>query len=240
MKLFPAIDMMDGKAVRLLYGDKDKVTIYGTPVEMAKQWADCGATYLHLVDLDGAFTGTSSNLKFVKDIVKQVGIKCQLGGGIRTLDDIKERIEETQVDRVIIGTAAYKNIDMVEKAVSLYGDKIACGIDVKNDYVAIKGWVEKVDELGIDFAKRLEQIGVKTVIFTDISRDGALTGVNVKSTVEMQKSTTINIIASGGVTSMNDLIELNKNDCYGCILGRAIYNGNIDVKEAIELIQKEH
>lgn len=238
MKLFPAIDMLDGKCVRLLYGDKNKVTVYGDIVDMAKKWQDMGAKYIHLVDLNGSFSGNSENLSTIKKLVKSINIPCQLGGGIRTFDDVKERLEDTGVSRVILGTTAYKDSETLEKCVSKYGEKIAVGIDVKDDYLVIKGWVEKVNIKGIDFALKMKQIGVKTIIYTDISRDGALTGVNAESTIKMQRETGLDVIASGGVKNMDDLYKLKEMGSYGAILGRSIYTGSIDLKEAIEKIEE--
>ena len=235
MKLFPAIDILGGRAVRLLYGKRDKVTDYGTPIERAMLWSDCGAENLHIVDLDGAFDGEAVSNKYISEIVKKTGLFVQSGGGLRTLDDIKKRLD-LGVNRVILGTMAYENPKLFEKAANLYGKQIVAGIDAIDGYVAIKGWTDKTEIKAIDFALKMKQMGINTIVYTDISKDGALTGVNVDSTKEMSDKTGLDIIASGGVSSMDDLRVLKEKNIYGAILGRAIYSGNIDLRQAIKEI----
>jgi len=235
MKLFPAIDILGGRAVRLLYGKRDNVTDYGTPIERALLWKECGAKNLHIVDLDGAFDGEAKSNKFIAEIVKNTGLFVQSGGGLRTIDDIKKRLD-LGVCRVILGTMAYEQPKIFEEAVNLFGERIVAGIDAINGYVAIKGWTDKTNIKAVDFALNMKKIGISTIVFTDISKDGALTGVNVESTKEISDCTGLDIIASGGVSTLNDLVKLKDNNIYGAILGRAIYTGNIDLKQAVKEI----
>lgn len=238
MILFPAVDILDNRAVRLLYGQRDKVTDYGDPVELALRWSDIGAQYLHVVDLNGAFDDSAVNRETLKKLVKELKIPVQLGGGIKTLDKIKYYLEEVGVTRVIVGTACVTAPDVADKACALYGNKIVAGIDCKDGFVAIKGWVEKSDLTAQKVALDMKARGSDTVVYTDISRDGALTGVNVDATAELAKNTGMKIIASGGMSCIDDIIKLMQKDVYGAILGRAIYNGNIDLSEALETVKR--
>ena len=238
MILFPAVDILDNRAVRLLYGQRDKVTDYGDPVELALRWSDMGAQYLHVVDLNGAFDDSAVNRETLKKLVKELKIPVQLGGGIKTLDKIKYYLEEVGVTRVIVGTACVTAPDVADKACALYGNKIVAGIDCKDGFVAIKGWVEKSDLTAQKVALDMKERGSDTVIYTDISRDGALTGVNVDATAELAKNTGMKIIASGGMSCIDDIIKLMQKDVYGAILGRAIYNGNIDLSDALETVKR--
>lgn len=235
MILFPAVDVLDNRAVRLLYGERDKVTDYGDPAELAAKWAELGAEYLHVVDLNGAFDDSLVNRETLKRLIKDVKIPVQLGGGIKTLDKIKFYLEEVGVNRVIMGTACVTAPDVADKACALFGNRIVAGIDCKDGFVAIKGWVEKSSLTAEKVALDMKERGADTVVFTDISRDGALTGVNADATVELAKKTGMNVIASGGMSSLDDIAKLKKNNVYGAILGRAIYNGNIDLTAALEL-----
>lgn len=235
MILFPAVDVLDNKAVRLLYGKRDQVTVYGTPIEMALKWQEMGAQYLHLVDLNGAFDDSLVNKKTLIELIKNVSIPVEIGGGIKTLDKIKFYMEEVGASRVIVGTACVTNPDMMDKACALYGNKIASGIDAKDGYVAIKGWVEKSSLKPIDVALDMKKRGVDTIIYTDISRDGALSGVNLESTIELSKQSNMNIIASGGMATLDDVKAVKEADLYGAILGRSIYTGKIDLKEALKI-----
>ncbi len=235
MILFPAVDVLDNRAVRLLYGERDKVTDYGDPAELAAKWAELGAEYLHVVDLNGAFDDSLVNRETLKRLIKDVKIPVQLGGGIKTLDKIKFYLEEVGVTRVIMGTACVTAPDVADKACALFGNRIVAGIDCKDGFVAIKGWVEKSSLTAEKVALDMKERGADTVVFTDISRDGALTGVNADATVELAKKTGMNVIASGGMSSLDDIAKLKKNNVYGAILGRAIYNGNIDLTAALEL-----
>lgn len=238
MILFPAVDILDNRAVRLLYGQRDKVTDYGDPVELALRWSDIGAQYLHVVDLNGAFDDSAVNRETLKKLVKELKIPVQLGGGIKTLDKIKYYLEEVGVTRVIVGTACVTAPDVADKACALYGNKIVAGIDCKDGFVAIKGWVEKSDLTAQKVALDMKARGSDTVVYTDISRDGALTGVNVDATAELAKNTGMKIIASGGMSCIDDIIKLMQKDVYGAILGRAIYNGNIDLSDALETVKR--
>lgn len=232
MILFPAIDIYKGRSVRLLYGKFDKVTDYGLPIEMAQKWQSQGAEYLHVVDLNGA-VGSGDNLAVIREIVKNINIPIQLGGGARTLDDINRRLD-LGVERVILGTSCYSNPEILEQAIKKFGAKhIVCGIDAKSGKVAIKGWVESVDITPIDLGLKMREFGIQTVVYTDISRDGALTGVNVEACKIMAEKTGLNVIASGGVSSLNDLTDLGKINMYGVILGKAIYEDKFDVATAL-------
>lgn len=233
MKLYPAIDLHNGQAVRLLKGDYDKVTVFGDPVEMAKKWASLGADFLHIVDLDGAKDGSVKNLKAIKDILNNVNIDIELGGGIRSLDKIKE-ILDMGVKRVILGSIALKNPSIVREAIKIYGpERVVVGVDCKNFKVATEGWIEESDVDALEFSHMLEAAGVKYVIFTDIAKDGTLSGVNIEQTKKLVDNTNLSIIASGGVSTLNDIEEVSKIGCYGVILGKSIYTGTIDLEEAI-------
>ena len=234
MNLYPAIDLLNKRCVRLYKGEYSKVTDYGDPVEMARKWKNMGATFLHLVDLDGAKMGKSVNLDVVKNIIDNVGIDCELGGGIRTLEKIDE-ILSIGVKRVILGSAALKNPTLVKKAIEKYGpERIVVGVDTKNFKVATEGWIEESNVDALEFAHILEKNLVKYIIFTDISKDGTLEGFNVEQTKKLIDNTNINIIASGGVKTIEDLRKANEIGCEGIIIGKAMYEGTIDLKKAIE------
>jgi len=238
MQIYPAIDIKDGKAVRLVQGKFDEVTVFNdNPVDVAKNWVDMGATYIHIVDLDGARYGKSFIIDALKEISSKYSIPVQTGGGVRTIDDVKKRIESGAA-RVIIGTAAVKNPELVKEAVTLYGDKIAVGVDAKNGMVAIKGWEEVSDIAAVDLCLKMRNIGVKTIIYTDISKDGMMCGPNIESTKELIEKTGMDIIASGGVSKIVDLENINKINAQGVIIGKALYNGSIDLKEAINKFEK--
>ena len=235
MRMYPAIDLKDGECVRLFKGDYDKKTVYSdNPVETALKWQESGADFLHVVDLDGARSGDGKNREVIKEICKRVNMKVQTGGGIRTMDDIDALIE-CGVARVILGTAAVKNFQLVEEAVKKYGEKIVVGIDAKNGFVATDGW-EKVSELtAVDFAKKVEKAGVRTIIYTDIATDGAMCGPNTEAMRELCDETNLDVIASGGVSCIDDIKALLKTRVEGAITGRAIYDGKLDLKEAVQL-----
>ncbi len=235
MILFPAVDVLDNRAVRLLYGKRDEVTDYGTPLDMALRWQESGAQYLHIVDLNGAFDDSLVNKKTLVELIKNVKIPVQIGGGIKTFDKIKFYLEEVGASRVIVGTACVTNPDMMDIACAKYGNKIASGIDAKDGFVAIKGWVEKSTLTPLEVALDMKKRGVDTVIYTDISRDGALCGANIESTAKLSQDSGMNIIASGGMASLDDIKAVKKNNIYGAILGRAIYTGAIDLKEALKI-----
>ncbi len=222
MIIYPAIDILGGKCVRLTQGRYSDSTIYGdTPWEMAKKWESLGAKHLHLVDLDGAKAGRPINIKAVREVIENVSIPVQLGGGIRTADDIK-MLMEVGVARVILGTSAVKNPDLVTDAVKVYGGKIAVGIDAKDGFVAISGWEEVSGFSAVEFAKIMEECGVETIIYTDIATDGMLTGPNLAAMSEMVQSVNMNVIASGGVGKAEDVKNLAPTGVSGVIIGRAL------------------
>lgn len=235
MLIYPAIDLYGGKAVRLYKGDYAQMTVYNdNPVEVAKDFLRCGARCIHLVDLEGAKSGTTPNFETVTAIKKETGLFCEIGGGIRSMDTI-ERYISAGIDRVILGTAAVTEPGFVEEAVAKYGEKIAVGIDIKDGFVAIKGWTVKSEENAMDFCAKMEKIGVKTLICTDISKDGAMQGTNHALYQELSERFGMNIIASGGVSSLGDVERLAKLYIHGAIVGKAYYTGAIDLTEAIEV-----
>ena len=238
MQIYPAIDLKNGQCVRLKQGRFDDVTSYGDdPVQRAKIWEEAGATYIHVVDLDGARTGNSYNLEAIKKIVAAVNVPVQTGGGIRSMRDIEQRID-AGVSRVIIGTAAVNNPELVKEAVRVYGDKIAVGIDASKGMVATDGWEKISDVPAIELCKKMAEIGVKTVVYTDISKDGMMSGPNIESTKELVEESGIDIIASGGVSTMSDLEGVESINTQGVIIGKALYQGALDLKEIIERFEK--
>ena len=235
MLIYPAIDMYEKKAVRLYKGDYAQMTVYSeNPCAVAQEFKRCGATHIHLVDLEGAKLGTTPNFELVKAIKEQTGLFCEIGGGIRDMDTIAKYVE-AGIDRVILGTAAVTSAGFVQEAVKAYGDKIAVGIDIKDGFVAIKGWTETSEENAMDFTAKMQAIGVKTMICTDISRDGAMRGANHELYKELARRFDMNIIASGGVSSMEDVEKLAALDIHGAIVGKAYYTGTIDLAKAIEV-----
>lgn len=235
MKIFPAIDLFGGKAVRLFKGDYNQMTVYNdNPVKVALDFKKSGANFLHLVDLEGAKTGETPNLNTVNDIVCSTDAFVEVGGGIRSLEVI-ERYLSVGVKRVILGTAAVNDPEFLQTAVKLYGDKIAVGVDLKDGFVAIKGWTEKSKCEGFTFCKKMQELGVKTIICTDISKDGAMQGANHALYKRLKESLDIDVIASGGVSSIDDVIKLKQIDLYGAIIGKAYYTGAIDLTEAIKV-----
>ena len=235
MLIYPAIDMYEKKAVRLYKGDYAQMTVYSeNPCAVAQEFQRCGATHIHLVDLEGAKLGTTPNFELVKAIKEQTGLFCEIGGGIRDMDTIAKYVE-AGIDRVILGTAAVTSAGFVQEAVKAYGDKIAVGIDIKDGFVAIKGWTETSEENAMDFTAKMQAIGVKTMICTDISRDGAMRGANHELYKELARRFDMNIIASGGVSSMEDVEKLAALDIHGAIVGKAYYTGAIDLREALEV-----
>lgn len=234
MQIYPAIDIKDGRAVRLRQGLAADVTDYGTPAEAAMDWKTQGATYLHVVDLDGAFEGKGRNLPLVAEIVRETGLPVELGGGIRTMEDIEARLT-LGVARVILGTVALTDPDLVRRACARYPGRIACGIDAKDGRVAVRGWVEASDVDPVDLALRMKDAGVQDVIYTDIRRDGMQTGPNVESTAELVRRTGLRVIGSGGVGKIQDLYDLRDAGCAGAIVGKALYNGNFTLAQALRL-----
>ena len=235
MILFPAIDLYEGKAVRLYKGDYAQMTVYSEhPEEIALDFAAKGATHAHLVDLEGAKSGTTPNLDTVLKLKKAAGLFCEIGGGIRSMETIKTYLS-AGLDRVILGTAAVEDPAFLRAAVDAYGGQIAVGVDVKDGYVAVKGWTEKSALRFMDFCREMEQTGVKTLICTDISRDGAMRGTNREMYKQLSESLGLQITASGGVSTMEDIESLRDMNLYGAIIGKAYYTGDIDLKKAIEV-----
>jgi len=233
MLIFPAIDLRGGKCVRLYQGEFNKAEIVGEdPLKTAMNFASKGAEYLHMVDLDGALNGSIKNLDSINKIIKELNIPIQLGGGIRRMDTIEMLIEKG-LSRVILGTAALNNPSLVKEAVKKFGEKIAIGIDARDGFVAVEGWQKSSKIEYIDFAKQMESVGIKTIIFTDISRDGTLTGPNFEATSKINDKVSCDIIASGGMKCIEDIKKLSKMNMYGAIIGKALYSENISLKEAI-------
>jgi phosphoribosylformimino-5-aminoimidazole carboxamide ribotide isomerase len=238
--LFPAIDLKDGSCVRLVRGDMAQATIFNNnPAEQALTFERQGFEYLHLVDLDGAFAGKPVNADAVKAILYAVSIPVQLGGGIRDLRTI-ERWLEKGIERVIIGTAAVRDPDLVREAARIYPGRIAVGIDARDGFVAIEGWAKIAQMSAIDLGRRFEDAGVAAIVYTDISRDGVMKGLNIEATLALAEATSIAIIASGGLASLADVARLLEPDCArlaGAITGRALYDGRLDAAEALALIK---
>ena len=235
MIIFPAIDLYDKKAVRLYKGDYNQMTVYSeNPLEVAKSFKAAGAEYIHMVDLEGAKDGTTPNFEVVAAVAKESGLKVEIGGGIRNEETVKKYID-AGVMRVILGTAALEDGEFLESVCKKYGEKIAVGADLKDGQVAVKGWLETSDVSGMDFLAKMQALGVKTVICTDISRDGAMRGTNRELYSELSEKFTMDIVASGGVSTIDDVKALRSMNLYGAIVGKAIYTGDIDLKEAIEV-----
>ena len=235
MILFPAIDLVQGKAVRLLRGDYQKMTVYNDdPVAVAADFKTCGAAAIHLVDLEGAKSGGTPNFETVCRIKKESGLFCEIGGGVRTMDTVR-RYLDAGIDRVILGTAAVTDPDFLAFCAVLYGDRLAVGVDIKDGVVAVKGWTEKSAYDTFDFCERMQSLGVSTLIVTDISKDGAMQGTNVALYEALSNRFSLHIEASGGVSSLDDVRRLRALNLYGAIIGKAYYTGAIDLKEAIEV-----
>lgn len=235
MKIFPAIDLYNGKAVRLFKGDYNNMTVYSdNPIEIAIDFKNQGANYIHIVDLEGAKTGETPNIDVIEHIVSNTKMFTEVGGGIRSMNVIKKYID-IGVDRVILGTAAVTDEEFLNEALNKYSDKIAVGVDIKDGYVAIKGWTEKSQYSFIEFMQKMQDLDVKTIICTDISKDGAMQGTNISLYKELSEKFNINIIASGGVSSIEDVKKLREMDMYGAIIGKAYYTKSISLNEAIEV-----
>lgn len=236
MLIIPAIDILDGQCVRLQQGEYTRKTVYSDdPSSIAQQWEKAGAQYLHIVDLDGAKLGYPKNLDVVVKMASSVSIPVELGGGIRDLDTI-EKILKMGIQRVVLGTIAYSYADMVEEAATRYADRIAVGIDARNGRVMIKGWIEKTDIPALELAKRIVRAKIKTLIYTDISKDGMLEGPNLKAIKEFACHTKAAVIASGGISSTKDITNLNNLKCpnlTGAIIGKALYTGQMRLQDAI-------
>lgn len=233
MIIFPAIDIKDGNVVRLFQGDYQQMTVYSEdPVQVAKTFKSCGARHLHLVDLDGAKEGRLVNFDNIKGIIQEAGLFVQVGGGIRDMERIKAYVD-LGVHRVILGTAAVTEPEFLKAAIKTYGDKIAVGVDVKAGKIAINGWQHITDLEADDFLHNLEGVGVTSVIYTDISKDGGLEGTNLQAYEDLQKNHSFQVIASGGVTYMEEIQQLKNMGIYGAILGKALYAGSLVLKEVI-------
>ena len=235
MILLPAIDLYDRKAVRLYKGDYQNMTVYSNnPIEIARDFESCGAHYLHMVDLEGAKDGTTPNLAIVEQVAKETSLFVEIGGGIRSMETV-DRYLATGVSRVILGTAAVKDPEFLKAAVSKYGEKIAVGADVKDGKIAIRGWLETCDVTLEEFLGQMESLGVTNVICTDISKDGAMRGTNLALYKALSEKYQLDITASGGVSSMEDIRQLRAMDLYGAIIGKAYYTGAIDLRQALEV-----
>ena len=235
MKILPAIDLYSGKAVRLYKGDYDNMTIYSdNPIEIALDFKKQGADNIHIVDLEGAKTGETPNIDVIRNIVMNTQMFTEVGGGIRSMEVIRKYID-IGVNRVILGTAAVTDENFLIDALNTYSDKIAVGVDIKDGYVAIKGWTEKSQYSFTEFMQKMQDLGVKTIICTDISKDGAMQGTNISLYKEISDKFSIDIIASGGVSSIEDINKLHAMNMHGAIIGKAYYTNSISLKEAIEV-----
>lgn len=237
MRIYPAIDIKDGKCVRLFKGQFSDVTVYGdSPAEMARKWESLGGEFIHVVDLDGALKGHGVNAAQIKEICESVKVPVQTGGGIRTMEDIEKKLA-CGINRVIIGTKAVSDNDFVKQAVKKYGSKIVIGIDAKDGMVAIEGWEKTSNFTAVEFAKKMAAIGVQTIVYTDIATDGTLAGPNIQAMTEMTKSVDADIIASGGVGSIDHIKALAGTGVEGVIVGKALYTGNVNLTEAIKAVK---
>lgn len=240
MVLIPAIDMLNGQCIRLYKGDYNKVTVYGDPVEIGKKWQEMGAEMIHLVDLDGAEAGNPKNLEVIKKLVETLDIPLELGGGIRSMDTIKMYLD-LGVQRVILGTAAVENMALVACAAAVYGNRIVVGIDAENGIVKTKGWLNDTKIEALTLAYDMKELGIERIIYTDINRDGTLTGPNLAETEDLARESGLRITASGGMSSMKDIRAVMKLEQYGVdevILGKALYENKIDLLEALKLTRK--
>lgn len=235
MIILPAIDLLGRKAVRLLKGDYNQVTVYSdSPLEVAEKFKSLGAMHIHMVDLDGAKYGTAPNMDIVAEVAEKTGLFIEIGGGIRSMETVKKYID-AGISRVILGTAAICDEDFLKEAVKAYGEKIAVGADVKDGKIAVKGWLEQSDVTLDEFFLKMQYLGVKNIICTDISRDGAMRGTNLELYRELSAKYSLDITASGGVSSIEDVKRLREMNLYGAIIGKAYYTGAVDLKEAIEV-----
>jgi phosphoribosylformimino-5-aminoimidazole carboxamide ribotide isomerase len=237
MKIFPAIDIIGGKVVRLTKGDYNLKKVYSSsPLDQAKYFESLGAEYLHVVDLDSAKNGKDDNMKIICEIAEKTSLFVETGGGVRTIDKI-ERYLDRGIQRVIIGTAAVKNPEMLDEAIRKFGGKIAVGVDARNSKVAVSGWTDTTDIDSYSFCKKMKEKGVRYIIYTDISKDGKLSGINYEIFKKLNSIDDLNITASGGVSSLDDVEKLNNLNIYGCIIGKAIYENRIDIKKVLEIMK---
>ncbi|WP_102411040.1 1-(5-phosphoribosyl)-5-[(5-phosphoribosylamino)methylideneamino]imidazole-4-carboxamide isomerase [Beduinella massiliensis] len=233
MIIYPAIDMKDGRCVRLLQGRAEDVTDYGDPCEVARRWAQAGARWIHLVDLDGAFSGQGKNREVIARIAQEQSVPVQLGGGIRTMADVEDRLERVGVSRVILGTAAVENPRLVKEACRAYPGRVAVGIDARDGFVAVRGWTERSDVPALELARRVRDAGVETVVYTDISKDGMMQGPSIEQTARMVRESGLRVIGSGGVSSLADIGALKEAGCAGVITGKALYSGAFTLAQAL-------
>ena len=239
MIILPAIDLMNGCPVRLYQGDYEKKEIVaGSALDTAKAFEEAGADYIHLVDLDGAKSGKRENAELIASIAVSVSVPVEAGGGIRTLQDIEYYIENG-VSRIILGTAAINNQDLLQEALKRWGSRIAVGMDCRDGYARAAGWLAGSSLWYLDFALQLEKMGVKNIIFTDISRDGTLQGPNLEMLKELKKTVSLDLTASGGIRDLNDIRNLKELGVYGAIAGKSIYSGTLDLKEAVRLLKED-
>ena len=239
MLVIPAIDLKDGQAVRLYKGDYNQKTVYSNnPEELAREFETMGAKWLHVVDLDGAKDGKCINLETIKKIKQTTNMAVELGGGIRNMETVALYLDEVGIDRVILGTAAINDLEFLKEAMSKYGaKKIVVGVDVKNGYVSTSGWLKTSDVPYLDFIKELEKIGVEYIVVTDISKDGTLQGPNFKMYEQITSESKINFVVSGGIKDKQNILDVAKKDYYACIVGKAYYEGKVDLKEVIACLQ---
>ena len=237
MIILPAVDLLGGKCVRLLKGDYNKVTVYNDdPLEQAWQFKEAGAEWIHVVDLDAAKSGVPTNHEIIRKIAESTGLKVDTGGGIRNMDTLRRWIEDYGVSRCVLGPAAVKDRSFTEKAIEMYEEKIAIGIDAKDGEVAVDGWTAGSGIDAVEFGQIMKSIGAKTVVFTDIARDGMLTGPAVESTKLMVEKTGLDVIASGGIGSDEDIMNIRTSGCAGVIVGKAIYEGKVDLKACLQSV----
>jgi len=234
--IIPAIDIKDGRVVRLTQGRMDAETVYSeSPIDVARKWKAAGAEIIHLVDLDGAVAGVAKNFHIIQGIIEAVDIPVQIGGGIRAGRTADDYLSIDRVKRIIIGTAAFEDEAFVKTLFAKYPGRVAVGIDAKDGFVAIKGWIKITDMPAVDLAKKVEKLGAACIIYTDIARDGTLTGPNVEATAALAASVNIPIVASGGISSLKDIESYKGTSIEGIIVGKALYAGRVDLKEAIKL-----
>lgn len=240
MIILPAIDLKEGKAVRLYKGDYQQKTIYSDkPVEVAKKFEAMGASWLHLVDLDGAKDGKCVNLETIKEIKENTNLRIELGGGIRDLQTVQLYLDIVKIDRVILGTAAINNPSFLKEVFSIYGpEKIVVGVDVKDGFVSTAGWLETSTVPFLTFIKELEVLGIQYIVVTDISKDGTLQGPNFKMYQQIKETSTINFVVSGGIKDKQNILDVESKDYYGCIIGKAYYEGKVDIQEVLTCLQK--
>ncbi|WP_010098214.1 1-(5-phosphoribosyl)-5-[(5-phosphoribosylamino)methylideneamino]imidazole-4-carboxamide isomerase [Ornithinibacillus scapharcae] len=236
MIIFPAIDILDGKCVRLIQGDYNQQKLYNeSPLNAAEQWMKYGAETLHIVDLNGAKSGTATNKKIIGQIAQSSNLPIQVGGGIRSLEQIEEYFS-IGVQRVILGTTAIHDFPLLQQAVEKFGDRIIVSIDARNGMVATEGWIKESTITATDLVENLEKIGIQTIVYTDIARDGMLQGPNFEELATINQATSIQVIASGGITTIGDVVKLQQMNLYGTIIGKALYDGRIELIELLEVM----